>query len=96
MINILLIDQHRGRALTQAIPIARWLDTSGTTVGVPTSGVLSGISSEKEELSVLPQLDTQVAADIPALQQGQRRGFLQSQDVPQWVVIITNILINVL
>ena len=45
--------------------------SSGTTVGVPTSGVLSGISSQKEEHSVLLQMDTQEAADIPVLKQGK-------------------------
>ena len=37
---------------------------TGTTVGVPTPGALSGISSPKEEPSALPQPDTQGAADI--------------------------------
>jgi len=37
---------------------------TGTTVGVPTPGALSGISSQKEEPSALPQLDNQAAADI--------------------------------
>ncbi|MCC6753334.1 MAG: hypothetical protein IT266_05040, partial [Saprospiraceae bacterium] len=40
---------------------------TGTTVGVQTPGVLSGISSQKEEHSVLPHTDTQGAADIPIL-----------------------------
>jgi hypothetical protein len=45
---------------------------SGTTVVVPTPGVLSGISSEEGEHSVLPQTDNQVAADIlVVIQQGQ-------------------------
>jgi len=38
---------------------------TGTTVGVQTAGVLSGISSQKEEHSVLPHTDTQGAADLP-------------------------------
>jgi hypothetical protein len=42
---------------------------TGTTVGVPTSGVLSGIASPGEALSVLPQTDNQGAADIPVLKQ---------------------------
>ena len=37
---------------------------TGTTVGVPTPGALSGISSQKEEPSALPQPDNQAAADI--------------------------------
>ncbi len=47
------------------------LSSTGTTVGVPTPGELSGISSQKEEHSVLPQMDTQEAADIPVLKQGK-------------------------
>lgn len=45
---------------------------SGTTVGVPTSGVLSGIASPGEAHSVLPQTDNQGAADIPVLKQGTK------------------------
>lgn len=45
---------------------------SGTTVVVPTPGVLSGISPDEGEHSVLPQTDNQLAADIlVARQQGQ-------------------------
>jgi hypothetical protein len=45
---------------------------SGTTVVVPTPGVLSGISPEEGEHSVLPQTDNQVAADIlVTIQQGK-------------------------
>ncbi len=40
---------------------------TGTTVGVPTPGVISGISSQKEEPSALPQPDTQGATDISVL-----------------------------
>jgi len=53
---------------------------SGTTVGVQTPGVLSGISSQKEELSVLPHTDTQRAADIPVLlKRGKLEIALQAQ-----------------
>ena len=47
--------------------------TSGTTVGVPTSGVLSGISFGEEEHSVLPQTDNQEAADIPVVLQQESK-----------------------
>ncbi|MCC6753749.1 MAG: hypothetical protein IT266_07170, partial [Saprospiraceae bacterium] len=53
---------------------------SGTTVGVQTPGVLSGISSQKEEHSVLPHSDTQGAADIPVLlKRGKLEIALQAQ-----------------
>jgi integrase/recombinase XerD len=53
--------------------------TSGTTVGVPTLGALSGISSP-EEPSVLPQADTPAAADIPGdHRQGHTEIILQGQ-----------------
>jgi hypothetical protein len=53
---------------------------SGTTVGVQTPGVLSGISSQKEEHSVPPQTDTQGAADIPVLlKRGKLEIALQAQ-----------------
>lgn len=56
------------------------LHSSGTTVDVPTSGALSGISSIEEEHSVLPQSDKTVAADIPvAPQQGPLEIVLQAQ-----------------
>ncbi len=62
------------------IPTKKPLPLSGTTVDVPTSGALSGISSEKEEPSVLPQKDNSVAADIPVVpQQGQLEIILQAQ-----------------
>lgn len=62
------------------IPSTILLPPSGTTVDVPTSGALSGISSPKEEHSVLPQTDKPVAADIPVLpQQGQLEIILQAQ-----------------
>lgn len=52
---------------------------SGTTVGVPTKGDLSDISSD-EESSVLPQADTHAAADIPgASHQGQTEIILQGR-----------------
>ena len=38
--------------------------TSGTTVDIPTSGVLSGISSGEEEYSVQSQTDNHEASDI--------------------------------
>ncbi|MCC6753293.1 MAG: hypothetical protein IT266_04830, partial [Saprospiraceae bacterium] len=53
---------------------------TGTTVGVQTAGVLSGISSQKEEHSVLPHSDTQGAADIPVLlKRGKLEIALQAQ-----------------
>ncbi|MEZ5032574.1 MAG: hypothetical protein R2787_14380 [Saprospiraceae bacterium] len=56
------------------------LHSSGTTVDVPTSGALSGISSTEEEHSVWPHKDKPVAADIPvALSQGQVEIILQAQ-----------------
>lgn len=71
------IAQQERTIPSRARTIARLLTVSGTTVDVPTSGVLSSISSFMEEPSVLPQTDKSVAADIPvALQQGQQGGFL--------------------
>ncbi|MCF8239620.1 MAG: site-specific integrase [Saprospiraceae bacterium] len=64
----------------KTISIKKPLPSSGTTVDVPTSGALSGISSPKEEPSVLPQTDKPVAADIPvAPQQGPLEIILQAQ-----------------
>ena len=45
----------------------------GTTVVVPTSGVISGISPDVGEHSVLPQMENQVAAGIlVAMQPGSK------------------------
>lgn len=61
-------------------PATTLLPTSGTTVVVPTSGALSGISSQEEEPLVLPQKDNEVAADIPVvLQQSLLEIILQAQ-----------------
>ncbi len=69
-----IVDNQVLRAPTISSP-----SFTGTTVGVPTSGVLSGISSQKEEHSVLPQTATQEAADIPVLKQGTLEIILQAQ-----------------
>lgn len=67
--------QSERTAFQSATDLVLSLLSSGTTIGVPTSGVRSGISSIQEEHSVPPQQDTQVAADILVVQQqGQQEG----------------------
>lgn len=72
------ISEERDDLIQDASPTTTAL-SSGTTVGVPTSGALSGIASPGEALSVLPQTDTQEAADIPVIKQGTPEIVLQGQ-----------------
>ena len=68
------IDYKNDFYCTNNKPLHQPVIHSGTTVGVPTSGVLSGIASPGEAHSVLPQMDIQEAADIPVvLQQGTKK-----------------------